>query len=95
MAGRKLRLAQLRAVHSDTRLVIVGDGPLRAQSEGLIQELGLKDSVALAGHQLTPYAIMDATDGFLPSDGVEEQAMMFVAALTLERAVVTVPFGLL
>ncbi|HKP17782.1 MAG TPA: glycosyltransferase [Gaiellaceae bacterium] len=42
-------VAELRRRGRDLDLVLVGDGPLRAQVEGRIRELGLTGSVTLAG----------------------------------------------
>lgn len=85
--------AQLHLQRSDTRLVIVGDGPLRTHLEGLIRELGIEDSVTLAGHQKNPYAIMAAADCFVLSSDYEGQPMVLLEALILELPVVTVAFG--
>ena len=41
----------------DLCLVLVGDGPTRAESEGLVAELGLGDSIVFTGHQ-TPEQVL-------------------------------------
>lgn len=42
-------MAKVRETNADARLVIVGDGPLRAELEALSRELGLQDAVRFAG----------------------------------------------
>ncbi|TFD73144.1 glycosyltransferase [Cryobacterium gelidum] len=85
--------AQLHVQRSDTRLVIVGDGPLRTHLEDLISELGIDDSVTLAGHQKNPYAIMAAADCFVLSSDHEGQQLVLLEALILNLPIVTVAFG--
>ena len=43
--------AKFHARHSDYRLVLVGDGPLRAEMEKLASQLGIRDSVDFLGVQ--------------------------------------------
>lgn len=45
-------------------LVLVGDGPLRAEAESLAHELGVADRVRFAGHQADPVPYLDAMDAF-------------------------------
>lgn len=85
--------AQLHKQRSGTRLVIVGDGPLRTTLVGLIRELGVEESVALAGHQENPYAIMAAADCFVLSSDYEGQPMVLLEARVVDLPVVTVAFG--
>ncbi|TFC10422.1 glycosyltransferase [Cryobacterium algoritolerans] len=84
------------AVHSDhpeTRLIIVGDGPLYEQLSRLITELGLSTAIVLTGHQHNPYAVMAASDCFVLSSDYEGQPMVLLEALILDLPVVTVAFG--
>lgn len=46
-------------------LVLVGDGPLRAQLEGLADELGVRSRVLFAGFQRDPAPYLDAIDVFV------------------------------
>jgi CDP-glycerol glycerophosphotransferase len=85
--------ARVHAQDAATRLLIVGNGPLYAQLEALIAELGLEDSVSLTGHQSNPHAIMAAADCFVLSSNYEGQPMVILEALTLGLPVVTVDFG--
>lgn len=51
----------------DTKFLIVGDGPMRAQIETRIEQLGLNDSVILAGARADVAQVMRALDVFVLS----------------------------
>ncbi|MGP5698714.1 CDP-glycerol glycerophosphotransferase family protein [Glutamicibacter arilaitensis] len=76
-----------------TRLVIAGDGPLRADLEALIQETGLTASVRLVGHLKNPYKLMKYSDAFVLSSDYEGQPMVLLEALVLGVPVITTSFG--
>jgi CDP-glycerol glycerophosphotransferase len=84
-------------VHRDnpnTRLVIIGGGPLAPDLAALVVELGLVTDVTLAGWQYNPYAIMANSDCFvLPSD-YEGQPMVLLEAMVLGLPIVTTDFGI-
>jgi CDP-glycerol glycerophosphotransferase len=83
-------------VHRDnpnTRLVIIGGGPLEAQLTALIAELGLVNEVTLAGWQHNPYAIMANSDCFVLSSDYEGQPMVLLEAMVLGLPVVTTDFS--
>lgn len=75
-----------------TRLVLVGDGPLRGELQSLVTNLGLEQSVILTGEQRNPYAIMAAADCFGLSSDYEGQPMVILEALVLGLPIVTVEF---
>ncbi|OYW33918.1 MAG: hypothetical protein B7Z51_00390 [Methyloversatilis sp. 12-65-5] len=52
-------------------LVIAGEGPLREELAGLIEELGLTGRVHLPGFQSNPYALMRAADFYILSSNAE------------------------
>ncbi|MBW8871475.1 MAG: CDP-glycerol glycerophosphotransferase family protein [Leifsonia sp.] len=84
------------AVHAEnprTRLVLVGSGPLAAELEGLVAELGLEGSVFLTGMQRNPHAIMAKADCFVLSSDYEGQPMVLLEALVLQLPIVTVEFA--
>ncbi|MCX7521352.1 glycosyltransferase [Microbacterium sp. STN6] len=85
--------AAVHAQRADTRLLLIGHGPLVGELEALIAELGLTDAVYLTGLQSNPYAIMAASDCFVLSSNYEGQPMVILEALTLGLPVVTVDFG--
>ena len=60
--------AELTSTHSDVRLLIVGDGPLRADVERFVDSAGLHSRVHLTGRRDDVPQIMKAVDCFvLPS----------------------------
>ncbi len=85
--------AEVHAERADTRLLIVGDGPLMGQLRHLISHLHLGDAVVMTGHQSNPHAIMAAADCFVLSSDYEGQPMVLLEALVLDLPVVTVAFG--
>ncbi len=85
--------AQVRTQYPRTRLVILGEGPERALLEALIDDLGVADTVLLAGHQPNPYPVMAASDCFVMSSDHEGQPMVILEALVLGVPVVTTRFA--
>ncbi|MCU1550600.1 MAG: teichoic acid synthase [Glaciihabitans sp.] len=85
--------ALLQKVRAESRLVIVGDGPLNEQLRKLVDTLGLTNSIIFTGQQLNPHAIMAAADCFVMSSDYEGQPMVILEALVLGLPVVTVAFG--
>lgn len=75
-----------------TRLVIVGSGPLRIMLIGLAEHLGLAESVTFAGHQDNPYAIMANSDCFVLSSDYEGQPMVLLEARVLGLPIVSTAF---
>jgi CDP-glycerol glycerophosphotransferase len=92
--GRLLRAFDL--VHQEdpmTRLVILGDGPLRDQLSRQIENLGLTAAVSLPGHLPNPCVIVANADCFVLSSDYEGQPMVLLEALILGRPIVTTSFG--
>ena len=91
-----LRLVRaFRLVHRadpNTRLVILGSGPLRGQLSAEIEELGLSAAVMLAGHRPNPYVVLAHADCFVLSSDYEGQPMVLLEALILGLPVVTPSF---
>lgn len=85
--------ASVHAERPDTRLLILGDGPLRDELEALTDRLELGGAVRLGGYQSNPYPLLAASDCFLLSSEYEGQPMVILEALTLGVPVVTVEFG--
>lgn len=84
--------AALHEEHPATRLVLVGDGPLRPELEALITQLLLEDAVILTGAQPNPYAVLKQADCFVMSSDYEGQPMVILEALVLGLPIVTVAF---
>ena len=77
----------------DTRLVIIGTGPLERHLHALVAELGLAGSVVLTGSLRNPWALMSECDGFLLSSDYEGQPMVILEARALSLPVVSTAFG--
>jgi CDP-glycerol glycerophosphotransferase (TagB/SpsB family)/glycosyltransferase involved in cell wall biosynthesis len=83
-------------VHRDnpnTRLVIMGGGPLRQDLEGLVVDLGLVTSVTLPGRLANPYPVMANSDCFVLSSNYEGQPMVLLEAMVLGLPIVTTDFA--
>ena len=92
--GRLIRaFATAHAANPQTRLVIVGSGPLEDELNSLIAELGLRGSVFLTGMQRNPHVIMAHADCFVLSSDYEGQPMVILEALVLGLPIVTVEFA--
>ncbi|NJC06475.1 glycosyltransferase involved in cell wall biosynthesis [Sphingomonas kaistensis] len=65
----------------DARLVILGEGALRAHLEALRDDLGLGDKVRLPGFQLDPWPYLAGADLFVLSSDYEGMSLVLVEAL--------------
>jgi len=74
--------AQVRS-HVPARLVILGDGRLRARLEARVAELGLQAHVAMPGFTPNPYAWMARADLFVLSSAWEGSPNVLTEALAL------------
>ena len=81
--------AKLHQAHSETRLLILGEGELRAELEQLIQDLNLVDVVDLAGFDPNPYAYFKYADLFVLSSNWEGLPGVLIQALASKIKVVS------
>ena len=65
----------------DAKLMIVGDGPLKASLQRRIDELGLRERIELAGHVADPSRYYASADVFVLSSDYEGFALVLVEAL--------------
>ena len=75
-----------------TRLLIVGDGPLRRQLQARIETLGLADAVILTGSLSNPFPVLAAADCFVLSSDYEGQPMVLLEAAVAGLPIVSVRF---
>lgn len=69
------------------RLLILGEGPLRAELEALCQELGIADAVWMPGYDTNPYRYMAACDLFVLASAWEGCPIALQEAMACGAAV--------
>lgn len=83
-----------RLARPETRLLIVGEGPMRDPITARIAELGLGERVILAGQQHEPERWLPALDVFcLPSYANEGVPQAILQAMLCALPIVTTPVG--
>lgn len=75
--------------HSEIRLIILGEGELRAEFEALVSDLGLKDVVDLPGFDSNPYAYFKYASLFVLSSNWEGLPGVLIQALASKVKVVS------
>ncbi len=85
--------AEVRLEYPDTRLLIVGDGPLERELRTAAVQLAISDVVDFTGRIDNPYAVMSGADCFVLSSDYEGQPVVLLEALVLGLPVVTTDFG--
>jgi glycosyltransferase involved in cell wall biosynthesis len=85
--------AGLAAVDTRVRLVVVGDGELRADLLQLVRELGVKDRVVLTGSREDIATLLGAFDCFVLSSYTEGLAMTLLEAMAAELPLVATRVG--
>ncbi len=79
----------LHQYHPETRLIILGEGELRAEFESLIQQLGLAGVVDLPGFDPNPYAYFKYAELFVLSSNWEGLPGVLIQALASKIKVVS------
>lgn len=77
----------------DCKLLVVGDGELRPELEGLLVKLGIEDKVSLLGIRKDVPELLSASDVFVLSSAWEGFPLVVGEALSTERLVVTTDAG--
>jgi glycosyltransferase involved in cell wall biosynthesis len=73
----------------NSQLIIIGDGPLKAHLQSLINSLGLQEFVRLAGAIENPYPILNHAEIFVLSSKYEGFGNVLVEALALGKKVIS------
>lgn len=81
--------AAVNAEHPQTRLAILGDGPLHQSLTALVRQLGLTDKVMLAGRRANPFPALKRADCFVFSSEYEGQGLAVLEALILRLPVIS------
>lgn len=84
--------AQVHATRPRARLLLVGDGRLRAELEAQVRELGIADAVVFAGFQTEPRAWIELMDVFVIPVPYGSASIGLLEAMMMERPCV-ISFG--
>lgn len=79
---------RIKIANPNTKLIILGDGPLRHRLNELIKLLGLQKSVHLLGRKPNPYTYLLRSDCFVLSSNYEGQPVVLYEALTLKKPII-------
>jgi len=79
--------AMHKEVNPKAHLVLLGDGPLRAELQSLVKELNLGDSVTFVGRVPNPYPFVARANCFVLPSNHEGQPMVLLEAMVLERTI--------
>ncbi|MGM0902877.1 MAG: CDP-glycerol glycerophosphotransferase family protein [Bacillota bacterium] len=75
--------ANYHKMHNNSRLYILGQGPLKEKLQSLINDLDLEQVVTLMGQVENPFNFMKKCDCFILSSHYEGQPMVLLEAMTL------------
>jgi glycosyltransferase involved in cell wall biosynthesis len=87
--GTLIRAFKLLKKERNARLLIIGEGPERAQLEALVEELDLKSCVEMPGFAKNPYAFVSRAALFVLSSAWEALPTVLIEALALGTRVVS------
>lgn len=79
--------------YPNSRVYIIGEGPLREQVEGEIERLNLKDKVILTGNLANPFTLMSKCDCFILPSIYEGQPMVLLEARIVGLPIVVSDFS--
>lgn len=80
--------SEVHKKNKDTRLFILGDGPLKQDLIELIKKLSLEKGVFLLGQKQNPFAYLKQADIFVLSSNHEGQPMVLLESLTLGTPII-------
>ena len=79
--------------YPNSRVYIIGEGPLREQVEAEIERLGLKDKVILTGNLANPFTLMSKCQCFILPSIYEGQPMVLLEARIVGLPIVVSDFS--
>ncbi len=85
--------SKINSEHNNTKLYIIGDGPLRDTLRRLITKLKLTGKVILTGNLNNPFGLMSDCDCFILPSLYEGQPMVILEARTLGLPVIVSNFS--
>lgn len=85
--------AALAATDPRVRLVVVGDGELHAELEGLVRDLHMSERIVMTGSREDIPALVGAFDAFVLSSYTEGLAMTLLEAMAAELPIVATRVG--
>ena len=91
--GRLIRAFHFVASQASARLLIVGDGPERAELGQLTAGLGLSSRVHFAGHVVQPDDLIRSFDIFAMSSDTEQMPISLLEAMAAARPVAATDVG--
>jgi glycosyltransferase involved in cell wall biosynthesis len=99
MAPPKDHFTLLRAFHivqkelPDVRLLLVGDGVLRAEIEALSNHLGIAEKVTFTGYRSDVASVIKLVDVFVHSSLSESISVAILEAMSVQRPIVATAVG--
>jgi CDP-glycerol glycerophosphotransferase len=81
--------AKINAEHPNTRLLLIGDGPLRHDLETEISARGLSGRVVVTGLLANPFPTLKTADCFVFSSDYEGQGLAMIEAMMLGLPVIS------
>ena len=75
--------------HKESKLVIIGDGPLKIELQQLVKQLSLEKRVLLLGQKFNPMPYLKASDCFVLSSNYEGQGLVLLEAMVLGKPVIS------
>ena len=79
---------EIHSKYPNTKLLILGDGPLKEHLQELIIGLRLKKSVFLLGRISNPFPYLKKSNCFIMSSNHEGQPMTLLEALVLDKQII-------
>ena len=92
-AGLVKAFAQLNREFPETRLYLIGEGPVSTEVKALTYRLGVSNSVIMTGNLNNPFAIMEKCDCFILPSLYEGQPMVLLEARALHLPIIVSDFS--